>query len=346
MANLIRSFPDDVQIQSLLSSYLLVEICKTTFSHNGSQREPSRDSAVSPPLNPHSCIKLSRYPSPFSFRPPFHLSTISISHHQRNPIKYRMSFGGFSDIQRDRDRAHSSRHRNRVEELGDESENNSYGRSDSEERGFSSRGDERASRNEGDGRRGGTYRGEEEGEEQPYRGGGGGGRRPYEEQQPYRGDGDRDHQRTDNYAGGNSEYAENRGHTEGSYGARRNNSEFRENSEGAGQGNTNGGGEINWGTVAGTVAEAGISRFAKAYDKSAEVNKEESGANGRYNGGQPSAFGQRFANGEQGEDTGDIVQKAIGGGAYFDFTILLFQELITDPRAVKAAVEKLTGDRK
>lgn len=206
-----------------------------------------------------------------------------------------MSFGGFSDIQRDRDRAHSSRHRiaaTRSEELGEES----Y---ESERRGSTPRSEERPNRegkdNEDSRRGGGTY-GEPE-EEQLGRGGGGSGggggdRRPYNAGTNDEGHGDTD----------------SRGDE---YGSRR--SELRDSSENTDRGNSNGTNPINWESA----VEAGISTFAKAYEKSASANKEggteANGSERRH--GEPSAFGQRLAK-REGDGGEGLVKQAFGGGVY------------------------------
>lgn len=233
-----------------------------------------------------------------------------------------MSFGGFSDIQRDRDRAHSSRHRNSATRGEEPEEHSSYG--EAEDRGFSAYARSEETPGRGGGGGAGTYRrGEEEGEE-----GRGGERIPHREQQQRR---NADNRRADDYADrGDSEYNT----TEGTFG--RGGTESRGNSGSSGYGgsssyegnnstnhdsSTNGGGGINWGAVAGSVAEAGITHFAKSYDKSAEANKEGSGANGGgsgNNGGQPSAFGQRLANREEAESGGSMVKQAYVGGAYWN----------------------------
>lgn len=250
-----------------------------------------------------------------------------------------MSFGGFSDIQRDRDRAHSSRHRNSATRGEEPEEHSSYG--EAEDRGFSAyaRGEETPGRGGGGGGGAGTYRrGEEEGGQQEEEGRGGG-RIPHREQQQRR---NADNRRTDDYADrGDSEYSttegtygrggtESRGNSErsnyaggrGGYGGSNsyegNNSTNHDSSTNGGGG---GGGGINWGAVAGSVAEAGITHFAKSYDKSAEANKEGSGANGSgsgNSGGQPSAFGQRLANREEAESGGSMVKQAYVGGAYWN----------------------------
>lgn len=185
-----------------------------------------------------------------------------------------MSFGGFSDIQRDRDRAHSSRHRNagRGEELGEEHEDG--------ETGFSKWS-------------AGTYRGRSETEEETEEESGH--EEGHEEQQQQQKQPPRKQRGDPNPTGGNS-YATS-------------NPALREaTTNGVGAGASGG---VNWGSA----AEAGIAHLAKAYDKSASVNKEPAGSNGSGTG-KPSVFGQRLAEREEPESgTGAVlVKQAFGGG--------------------------------
>lgn len=183
-----------------------------------------------------------------------------------------MSFGGFSDIQRDRDRAHSSRHRlaGRGEELGEEHEDG--------EIGFSRRS-------------AGTYRGRSETEEETEEESGHEEGHEEQQQQQQQKQPSRRQRGDPNPAGENS-YATN-------------NPALREVT-------TNGAsGGVNWGSA----AEAGIAHLAKAYDKSASVNKEPAGSNGSGTG-KSSVFGQRLAEREEPDNgTGAVlVKQAFGGG--------------------------------
>lgn len=181
-----------------------------------------------------------------------------------------MSFGGFSDIQRDRDRAHSSRHRNTG--LGDDH--------DDGESGFSRRS-------------AGTYRGRSETEEET-------------EEESGHEEGHEDQQQQQQQHQPPRRQREDPSPTEGNSYAT-NNPRGPVTTNGAGTGVGVGG--INWGSA----AETGIANLAKAYDKSASINKEAAGSNGAR---KPNVFGQRLAEREEPENgTGTVmVKQAFGSG--------------------------------
>ncbi|KAL0636016.1 hypothetical protein Q9L58_005045 [Maublancomyces gigas] len=179
-----------------------------------------------------------------------------------------MSFGGFSDIQRDRDRAHSSRHRN----------------NEDGESGFS-----RWSA--------GTHRGRSETEEETEEESG------HEEGPEDQQQQQQQHQPPRRQRGDPSP-------TEGnSYATNNPRGPVTTNGAGAGVGVGVGVGGINWGSA----AETGIANLAKAYDKSASINKEAAGSNGA---GKPNVFGQRLAEREEPESGAGtvMVKQAFGSG--------------------------------